>query len=112
MIEAMWAVNFATTAGAFGNGVVVFETGKIFGGDSMYYYTGNYTVSGHAINANVKVKHYAGPKQNIMGMGIDELNLKTSGQIQNTTSASAQGTDPRFPGQPISMTFRKLADLP
>jgi hypothetical protein len=50
-IEAVWAVNFITPVGAGGAGVVVFETGRIFGGDSYYYYIGGYLINGTEVHA-------------------------------------------------------------
>ena len=58
MIEAMWTVSFSTPQGTFGSGVAVFETGRIFGGDSMYFYLGSYTVSGSDVMGKALVQHY------------------------------------------------------
>jgi hypothetical protein len=41
-IEALWSLEFVSTEDSYGAGVVIFETNKIFGGDSLYYYLGNY----------------------------------------------------------------------
>jgi hypothetical protein len=39
-------------------GVVVLETGRLFGGDSGYYYTGSYELQPHRIQAEaIVVKH-------------------------------------------------------
>jgi len=48
-IEALWAVNFSTQLGFSGSGVAVFETGRIFGGDSLYYYIGDYVLNGDTV---------------------------------------------------------------
>ena len=39
-IEALWAVHF--TAAIRSAGIIILESGRIFGGDSWTYYTGNY----------------------------------------------------------------------
>ena len=54
-IEALWTMQFHNTNGpASSAGVVVFESGRIFGGDSCYYYIGNYEVDGMTIHGRVK----------------------------------------------------------
>jgi hypothetical protein len=42
-------------------GVVIFETGRLFGGDSWYYYTGTYEGKNGKLTAKLKSTHYAGP---------------------------------------------------
>lgn len=45
MLEALWSVEFQSSFGLQGNGVVVFETGRVFGGDSTMIYVGNFVLS-------------------------------------------------------------------
>lgn len=42
-------------------GVVIFETDRIFGGDSWYYYTGTFEAKNGKLTARLKSTHYAGP---------------------------------------------------
>lgn len=44
-IEALWTVTFGSNLGMSGAGVVVFETGRLFGGDPDYIYLGKYDVT-------------------------------------------------------------------
>jgi len=42
-LEALWSVEFvAPGQNNINAGVVIFESSKLFGGDSWYYYTGSY----------------------------------------------------------------------
>ena len=79
MLEALWSVDFRSSFGIQGTGVVVFETGRVFGGDSLMIYVGNYKVENGAIHAEINVRKYA----NVPGMasvvGLDSFNLKVSG---------------------------------
>jgi hypothetical protein len=109
-IEALWAVNFASPLGAAGSGVVVFETGRIFGGDSLYYYIGDYVVSVNTVRGKVEVIHYSGPPLNIFGL-IDRMTLQYEGQIRGDTM-EATGIDPTNPQRRVTMQFRRLANLP
>ena len=58
MLEALWSAKFESNLGIFGSGVVIFETGRVFGGDGEYYYTGNYEVNKDEINGKLLVVHY------------------------------------------------------
>lgn len=80
-LEALWAVAFQADAGPYGAGVVVFESNRIFGGDSCYYYVGTYELNTTIINAKIKVKHFAGPRNNIFGP-VDELSLNLRLQLE------------------------------
>jgi hypothetical protein len=109
-IEALWAVNFSTPLGVAGSGVVVFETGRIFGGDSLYYYIGDYVVNGNTARGKVEVIHYSGPPSNIFGP-IERVILEYEGQIDGDTM-QATGIDQTNPQRQVRMQFRRLADLP
>ena len=62
-IEALWAVHFGDVfaLGQPNGGVAIFETSRIFGGDSQFYYVGEYMVSGETITAKVTITHFSGP---------------------------------------------------
>jgi hypothetical protein len=56
MLEALWSVSFQSNAqlGPMGGtGVVVFETGRVFGGDSTMIYTGKFRVVNDVIEADI-----------------------------------------------------------
>jgi hypothetical protein len=58
-LEGMWAVYFGDVAGPHVNsGVAVFETGRIFGGDSMMAYLGSYEATNNGITGSVKIWAY------------------------------------------------------
>jgi hypothetical protein len=63
-IEGLYVVEFGDVAIGgqtytyWNGGVAVLETNRIFGGDSGYYYVGNYTIQDSQFEATVKiVKH-------------------------------------------------------
>lgn len=81
MLEALWTVEFVSTLGSYGAGVVVFETNRIFGGDGYYYYVGNVEVINEIVNAEVEVTHHSGPRNAIFG-ALDKFKVKLSGKLQ------------------------------
>jgi hypothetical protein len=60
MPEALWSLEFESSLGDHGAGVVVLDTERLFGGDAQYFYVGNYKVEDHVLEADVVVQHYAG----------------------------------------------------
>ncbi|WP_294124086.1 GrlR family regulatory protein [Sphingomonas sp.] len=55
-IEGMWAAYFGDFAGQQVNsGIAVLETGRIFGGDSMMAYLGQYEVNDGVISGEIKI---------------------------------------------------------
>jgi dCMP deaminase len=77
----LWTVEFMSNLQIFGSGVAVFEDGRIFGGDSQYYYLGNFQAKyDNFITAEVKVIHFAGQPYSIFGLR-KEFILSLSGKL-------------------------------
>ena len=59
MLEGiLWKVHF-TSPTDYGNGIVAFNAGKIYGGDSSYYYHGSYDLDGSSLIIITKVQRYS-----------------------------------------------------
>ncbi|MCL4503957.1 MAG: hypothetical protein M1438_19195 [Deltaproteobacteria bacterium] len=82
MLEALWSAEFVSNLQSFGAGVVIFETNRIFGGDSAYYYLGSCNVENQILNADIEVIHYAGQPFSIFGP-LKKFHLKLSGKVQD-----------------------------
>lgn len=93
MIDALWSVQFGVPSQhSYGAGIVVFSNGKIYGGDTSYYYIGSYTQSGEDVTAILKIKHHAGALNNVLGHGIKEADLKLSGKYAEQRFTVTDGT--------------------
>jgi len=112
MLEALWSVQFQSNLGIQGAGVVVFETGRIFGGDSQYYYLGSATVrnDGKEVVAEVEVNHYAGQSFSIFGP-MKKYKLRAVGNI-STPKMTLQGELVEDPSKKFIVILTKRADLP
>jgi hypothetical protein len=110
MLEALWSVEFVSNLKMFGAGVVVLETGRVFGGDSAYYYLGTCQVKNDIFKAEIKVIHYAGQAFSIFGP-LDKFNLKLSGKIQEPIM-ELRGFLVENPQMKILIRLTKRADLP
>ena len=59
-VEGLWTVEFQVEGGWTNGGVVVLNAGRLFGGDSQYYYLGTYAITGETLQGELQVRHYHG----------------------------------------------------
>jgi hypothetical protein len=116
-IEALWTVTFASNLGMSGAGVVVFETGRLFGGDPDYIYLGKYDITpdGHKITCEVDVNNHSGRLSSIFG-GLPHFKLKIEGPVPKSDAIGAimqaSGHLDGNEGFKIALTLTKRAQLP
>lgn len=117
MLEAMWAVYFVNeTNSKFGAGIIVLENGLIRGGDSSYYYLGNYRVKDDIFYAEVDVNHYFGQKNNISGP-YDKVKVTLTGRYAYETFTLHGESIPIVNGQPVglnqptSIALERIAEI-
>jgi hypothetical protein len=108
MIEGLWIVQFEGLQGE-GAGVIVFENGKVLGGDGAYTYIGSYSVANSAVTARVKVSNFRPEIGNVMGIvGDYELQITApigDGILQGAMSLVNQ------PESGIAVRLTKRANL-
>lgn len=114
-IEALWAIYFGDTAGQI-NGGGVFETGRIFGGDSRFYYVGDFSLTGNDMEARVKVTNYHGDTWTAFGFHATEpFDVKIKGTIHrfpDRTVIKKTAWIDKFPDKEIPLGLRWLECLP
>jgi len=116
-IEALWTVSFASNLGISGAGVVVFETGRLFGGDPDYIYLGKYDVTpdGQKLTGEVDVSNHSGRLSSIFG-GLSDFKLKIEGTVPKSdaigTTVQASGHLDGNHAFQIALTLTKRAQLP
>ncbi len=112
MIEGLWTMSFQTDL-AVGNGVVIFETSRAFGGDSDFYYLGSYEVDRNKIKAKVTITNYG--RHNISVFGIvnpgSSIELIIEGEI-NDQRIGANGYIKGNPSARINCLLVKRSELP
>ena len=111
MLEALWSVQFATPEGMAGGGVVVFETGRIFGGDTSFYYVGTYedVKEDGVLNARVRVRRHAPGLPS--AFGIEDFELKLSGKVQ-AERFTVMGTVVADPTKQLDVQLTHITNLP
>jgi hypothetical protein len=114
-IEALWLVEFRDTNNAMhsGSGVIVFETGRVFGGDSSIVYLGSYEVVHNILTLKVKlIQHTKVDGMSHMFGDGKEYEATVTGKYNDTDqilelSGTAEGSDIE-----IIVTATHLAELP
>lgn len=84
-IGGLWSLEFfSNVVLPTGSGVAVLRNGRVLGGDTRYFYVGEYAVSGNLLSATVRLSHYFGPPEAILGFG-EKFTLKVKGNFEPTT---------------------------
>ena len=112
MIEALYGIEFFSNQFSEGYGVVVLETGRIFGGDSSFVYVGSYTINNGKITASVRCTNDRKTLQTVFN-GLDDYTLILSGQLdEQYQEFSLQGYIKDRPLKTISIKLTRRAELP
>ncbi len=94
-----------------GEGLAVFENGKINGGDPIYLYLGHYNVDGDKLNATMKIKRWNHSGNSVFG-NITEFNLKlTCPYKQGSDTFNASGNIVNQPALKINISGTRKSDL-
>lgn len=114
-VEGLWAAEFGHSGAAFvpaNAGIVVLETGRVFGGDTWFAYTGSYDLSGDGITGSLKVHrhHHDGNSIDAWETGEDVFQVEFALNWIKRLSI-AEGVMTRG-GNPLGLRLRKLAELP
>ncbi|GAC1505641.1 MAG: hypothetical protein NVS2B14_17860 [Chamaesiphon sp.] len=111
MIEAMYGVEFQSNQLGInsGYGVAIFETDRIFGGDSSFVYIGKYKIQNGTLKVTVKVTN----DRKIMSsvFGVDEFTLYGEGTLSRN-EFTLEGYMQENPAMKIVAKFTRRAELP
>ncbi|MGD2075303.1 MAG: hypothetical protein PVI91_12325 [Gammaproteobacteria bacterium] len=111
MLEAVWSVEFLSNENRVAGGVVVFETGRVFGGDSNYYYLGTYETREGKITAQVTITNFTGITSLIFGEGLPEFSVQVEGTVSDG-SFEVRGHLVENPDYEFGIVFKRQAELP
>lgn len=78
-IEALWLVKFGdwTAPNSANNGgVIIFESGSAFGGDSGFAYVGNYDLANDKLIGEVTATKFDPEMTDVWGIGYNEAKMK------------------------------------
>lgn len=117
-LEALWSIQFEVpNIERAGGGVIVFETGRIYGGDSSFYYIGDYSVDNNEIQGRVEVKRHNEMLEAVI-LGLEGQAYSFEGVIEPDDSISMVGTLEQLEGSPegnflqVKIVCKRICDLP
>src|ERR1700722_15278399 len=90
-MDGLWTAEFGGSSGIFGGGIVYFDAGKIWGGDSTYFYIGVYTLDGSTFRATLVVAPFIDGAESVFKTVGQTLTLELSGIVTGERTATAQG---------------------
>ncbi|MGD8843654.1 MAG: hypothetical protein PVJ83_09290 [Gammaproteobacteria bacterium] len=111
MLEAIWSVEFVSHNYRVAGGVVMFENGRIFGGDSNFYYLGTYETHDGKVTARVKFHNFTGITSLIFGEGLTEFSVQVEGNLSHD-SFVANGHLVQDADYEFEIGFKRQAELP
>jgi hypothetical protein len=90
-MDGLWTAEFGSNTGVFGGGVAVFRGGKILGGDSTYYYTGEYNLAGNVLTATLRISPFIPGAESVFKTVGRDVVLMLTGSLTGDGLAIAQG---------------------
>src|SRR5581483_4322202 len=89
-IDGLWIVQF-TAKDIRGSGVVVFNDGKLFGGETGFYYVGSYEADSKIVQARVMVRNFDPSIPSGFGIPVSDYEMDVSATLQgdNTLTGTA-----------------------
>lgn len=89
MIEGLWTAQVRSNVSNIsqGFGVLILRDGRIYGGNSLFFHVGSYTLEGETVRGEIVMKHYGADPLTIFGLveeGASAL-MEFSGTLHNGT---------------------------
>ena len=116
-IEGLYVAEFGDVAIGgetytyWNGGVAVLETNRLFGGDSGYYYLGNYTIKDSQFEATVKIVKHNPTWEDAFGSTSPSFNIKVQATANNgIIEGFMDRLDPPQARLPVRLTWKE--DLP
>jgi hypothetical protein len=91
--------------------VLVLETGRVFGGDSQYYYLGGFSATDDEIKGDAQITHYQGPVSTAFGDNAQTFKVSLQGKRSGDTIDGFMWR-PEAPAMRIPVKLVRRALLP
>ena len=109
MNDGLWVVEFGSSLGLFGRGVMVLNGQRMLGGDVGYYYSGNFNVDEDRIKGEVDVIRFDPNSISVFG-DIESFTLSFDGTI-NESDFTAHAKSDSFPNIDMEIKASKREDM-
>jgi hypothetical protein len=88
-IEGFWIIKF-TAAQIYGSGVAVFSDGKVYGGETGFYYLGTYEADGDVVKARVLIRNFDPTIPSGFGI-LGDYEMDVSAMLEGDTMTGDSG---------------------
>jgi T3SS negative regulator,GrlR len=108
-MQGLWTIEFGSTVGQFGSGVVILQDGRILGGDNGYFYVGTYLQpSPHSFRADIDVTPFVPGIASVFNTSGKSLKLSLIGIVaEDGRNATAQGQVSNLPQLHLGVKLTK-----
>lgn len=108
-VDGFWTAQF-TGKEIYGTGVVVFSHGKLFGGETGFYYIGAYEAEGKVVKARVMIRNF--DPAVLSGFGITgDYEMDVSCIIQDDNTITGTAIIANQPQHSLGIRLSKKANL-
>jgi hypothetical protein len=110
-VGAIWQVSFGVgeSEPVLGQGVLILSGGKVTGGDSSFFYRGEYTVDNDTISCRIRVERYTMLLRSVTGR--DQATMILDGPCDGSP-LRLTGYVEEDPSTGFTAMFERLAELP
>lgn len=109
-LDGLWIVQF-TAKDIFGSGVVVFSNGKLFGGETGFYYVGSYEVDKKVVQARVMVRNFDPSIPSGFGIPVSDYEMDVSATLQEDNTMTGTAMIANQPQYSLGIRLTKKANL-
>jgi hypothetical protein len=110
-LEALWTVEFIVAGGMVNGGVIALDGGRLFGGDSQYYYIGTYDAHGGILRGKARIVHYHGPRSTAWGTDEPEFAVELQAKRHGEAILRGEMWRPQAPGPRLAFRATRCSDL-
>ncbi len=112
MKKGIYYVEFKSSRGRTGDGIIVLGNGAINGGDGGYYYRGRYKIDRSGIfAARLEIKRHKQTAASVFGP-VPDYELAVHGRLaDNGQEFDLVGAVPQTPADYMKITGRRIADV-
>lgn len=108
-VDGFWIAQF-TGKEIYGTGVVLFSNGKVFGGETGFYYIGTYEADGKVVKARVMIRNFDPSIPS--GFGIPgDYEMDVSALLQDDTTMAGTAMIANQPHHSLGIRLSKKANL-
>ena len=109
MIDGLWVIEFSSSLNLSGTGILVLSKNRLFGGDTGYYYSGNYDIDNNILTAKIIATRFDTNSISVFG-SKDQFTLEIKGKLSDS-EFSARGNLQDNPNLTIYVKGKKKENM-